>query len=349
MVVIAPDEFGDYKIITHYDKEDITDIRDVEYKNLNSNNAFSMNICNDYDESYPDNISRKVLVSKADILNDNLKILKFYLRSKERNGCSEETIDNYRLHISTFLYTNIVALKDISAVDIYKYLDRYKLSHNISNNTLDNIRRVLNGFFNYLEEEDFILKSPCRKIHRIKGEEIIKAPFTEEAIELLRDICPTIRELALVDFLNSSGVRVGELIKLNRNDISLLTKEGIVFGKGGRERVIYFDAKAKVHLQKYLASRHDCNPALFVNSKAPYNRITKSGVEFIISELGRAAGVKNAYPHRFRRSLATRLLARGMPIEQVQKILGHKKIETTLIYAKVNSLDVKRNHERYCT
>ena len=345
MILISSNDIGKYTISKSFEEERLDNL---EYDS-NIMNSFTQNtnmFITELDE-YPYSIQRKVELPNHVILNTNRKILKVFLRSRVRNGCSDKTIDNYKVHLSIFLYEVIKPINEITSIDIYNYLDKYRLSHNISNNTLDNIRRVINSFFEYLEQEDVILKSPCRKIHKIKGDYVIKTPFSEEEIESIRDICPSIRELALVDFLNSSGVRVNECSKLNKEDISLSTREGIVFGKGGKERVIYFDARAKLHLERYLAERTDNLPALFVSSAKPYRRLSKHGIEYVIAELGKCAGVTSAYPHRFRRTLATRLIEKGTPIEQVQRILGHSKLETTLIYARVNQYDVKRNHERY--
>ena len=347
MILISANEQGKYSISKSFIEENLNDLNfDMDILKFMNDRESVFKLEN---FQYPGSIERRIELSKEDILNNNRRLLKIFLRSRMRNGCSNQTIDNYRTHITIFLYDVIKPIYDITSIDIYNYLDKYRLSHKISNNTLDNIRRVLNSFFEFLEEEDVIIKSPCRKIHKIKGEQIIKTPFLEEEVEMIRDVCPSMRELALVDFLNSSGVRVSECSKLNINDISLSEKEGIVFGKGGKERIIYFDARTKIHLEKYLISRKDELPALFTNTNPPIKRLSKAGIEYIISELGKAAGVANAYPHRFRRTLATRLIEKNVPIEQVQRILGHAKLETTLIYARVNQYDVKRNHERFCS
>ena len=234
-----------------------------------------------------------------------------------------------------------------NALDIRDYLVSYKKYNNVSNNTLDDMRRVFNSFFNFLEDEDYIIKNPIRKIHKIKGEKIVKTAFTEEEVELIRDACNHIRDLAMIDFLNSSGVRVSELCNLNRTDIDLDNKEGIVFGKGSKERIIYFDARTKVHLTKYLNTRNDDCAALFCTKIKPYRRLDRSGIEDLLKIIGKKAGVQGCHPHRFRRTLATRLLYKNVPIEQVQKILGHEKIETTLIYAQVNQNDVKASHQKF--
>jgi site-specific recombinase XerD len=223
----------------------------------------------------------------------------------------------------------------------------YQSNHKIKNMSMDNLRRVMNSFYNFLEEEDYIMKSPMKKIHKIKEEKIIKNPFTEDEVVLIQDACKNIREIALIDFLYITGVRVSELCQLNKEDIDFDKQEGIVFGKGAKERLIYFDARTKIHLLKYLKTRKDDNEALFVTSDAPYTRLTKNGIEYLVRIIGERANVEKCHPHRFRRTLATRMIDRGVPIEQVQNILGHTKIEATLIYAQVNQGNVKMSHSKF--
>lgn len=312
----------------------------LDVKNLIRNNTY-------IDNYYPGAIVRDTRLSNADIIKTNKAILTKFLEIKRLEGRSKSTLYGYKLAIKYLIYDIIKPFNEMTTIDLRDYLLRYQELHTISNSALDDKRRIISTFFKFLEEEDIILKSPANKLHKIKFCNPVKKPFEEEDIALMRDVCPTIRELSLIDFLNSSGVRVSELCALNRNDINLIEKEGIVLGKGGKERIFYIDAQTKVHLTKYLVNRHDRNPALFVASHAPYHRITKSGVEYILKEIEKASGVTDIHPHRFRRTLATRLLNKGVPIEQVQRILGHSKIETTLIYAQVNQQEVKLNHRKY--
>ena len=277
------------------------------------------------------------------------KILKQFLMAKKLEGCSAKTLESYRYSINYFLKTVNKDITKITTSDIRTYMMEYQRIREIKSITMDSMRRVFSSFFNWLEDEDIIIKSPCRKIHHIKYEKTIQKIFTEEEIERIRDACTTIRDLALIDFLNSSGVRVSELCQLNIEDIDFQLNEGIVFGKGAKERIIYFDSRTKVHLQRYLNSRIDDCPALFVNIKPPIRRLSPNGVEFIVREIGNIANVDDCHPHRFRRTLATRLIDRGVPIEQVQKILGHSKIDTTLIYAQVNQQNVKLSHSKFCS
>ena len=213
--------------------------------------------------------------------------------------------------------------------------------------TVDNVRRNMSSFFSWLEEEDYILKSPMRRIHKIKTKQPVKETITDEMIEKLRDNCTCVRDLAMIDLLYSTGIRVGELVGLNISDIDFEERECIVFGKGDKERRVYFDAKAKLHLQEYIESRTDDNPALFVTLDAPHARLKISGVEIRVRELGRKLNIDKIHPHKFRRTMATRAIDKGMPIEQVQKILGHSQIDTTMQYAIVNQNNVKVSHRRY--
>lgn len=281
------------------------------------------------------------------INNHNLKLLEEFCSIKKLEGCSINTIKGYRECIKRLSEGTGKAFDELNVNDIRAYLTNYQLMHGIKNHSMDNIRRVFSSFFNFMDEEDYILKNPMRKIHKIKSEKTVQSPFTDKEMIILQDNCMTIRELALVDFLSSTGVRVSELCQLDKSDINMKEREGIVFGKGAKERIIYFNARAEVHLERYLSLRRDDNPALFVTSNYPYNRLTKTGVEYIITRLGMRSGIEKCHPHRFRRTLATNLIDHGVPIEQVQRILGHTKIETTLIYSQVNQENVKFNHRRF--
>ena len=276
--------------------------------------------------------------------------LKDFLLAKKLEGCSFTTLKGY--HDACFLFLRTLNRDNLSTIttnDIRNYLNFYYETRNINHRTLDTLRRVLSTFFDWLQVEDYILKNPVRKIKKIKIDKTVKKAFTDEDIVLLKDACRKrpLRDLCIVDFLYSSGVRVSELCSLNITDIDLKEREGIVFGKGSKERTIYFDAQTKIHLEQYLGQRVDDDPALFVSRRYPFRRIHKNGVELLIREIGLQAGVDNCYPHRFRRTLATNLINKGVPIEQVQQILGHTKIDTTLIYAIVNQDNVKLNHKRF--
>lgn len=273
--------------------------------------------------------------------------LKMFLDAKKIEGCSERTLLYYRTTMVRFFEINLDPVRKITTECIRKYLADYQKINNCSNATVDNIRRNISSFFSWMEEEDHILKSPMHRIHKIKTKKQVKEVISDESIEKLRDSCNCPRDLAIIDLLYSTGIRVGELVNLNRNDINFEERECVVFGKGDKERRVYFDAKAKLHLQNYLKSRNDDNPALFVTLDAPHDRLKISGVEIRLRELGRKQNLERIHPHKFRRTMATRAIDKGMPIEQVQKILGHSQIDTTMQYAIVNQSNVKASHRRY--
>ena len=238
-------------------------------------------------------------------------------------------------------------IKHIITDDLRQYLDQYQRINNASKVTVDNVRRILSSYFAWLEDEDYILKSPVRRIHKVKTGKTVKEIYSDEALVIMSDNCHTIRDLAMIELLSSTGMRVGELINLNRGDVDFDNRECVVFGKGEKERKVYFDARTKIHLMNYLNSRTDSNQALFVSLLAPYNRLQISGVEIRLRSLGLELDINKVHPHKFRRTLATRAIDKGMPIEQVQQLLGHEKIETTLHYAQVDQNNVKNSHRKY--
>ena len=278
---------------------------------------------------------------------DNSEFLKLFLEAKKIEGCSERTIQYYRVTIEKMLQKITIPVRKITTEDMRDYLAGYQLVNNCSKVTVDNIRRNISSFFFWLEEENYILKSPMRRIHKIKTNKQVKETISDEDIEKLRDACKCPRDLAIIDLLYSTGMRVGELVNLNKSDVNFELRECVVLGKGGKERKVYFDAKAKLHLQEYLNARADDNPALFVTLDKPFERLKISGVEIRVRNLGRSVGLLKIHPHKFRRSMATRAIDKGMPIEQVQKILGHSQIDTTMQYAIVNQGNVKISHQKY--
>lgn len=278
---------------------------------------------------------------------ENTNFIDMFISSKEIEGCSKRTISYYREIIEDFTDSFEKSIKHIITDDIRKYLSDYKEKSNCTSVTVDNLRRVLSSFFSWLEDEDYIIKSPVRRIHRIKTAQTVKETFSDENIEKMRDRCANIRNLALVELLISTGIRVGELINLNIQDVNFEERSCIVLGKGNKQREVYFDARTKIHLLQYLNKRTDENAALFVSMKKPYNRLSISGIELIIRKLGIESDVNKVHPHKFRRTLATMAIDKGMPIEQVQKLLGHVKIETTMHYAMVNQNNVKISHRKY--
>lgn len=282
---------------------------------------------------------------KAEI--SNAEYLQMFLDAKKIEGCSERTLQYYRVTVERMLQSITTPIRKICTEEIRSYLSGYQQINGCGKVTVDNIRRNISSFFSWLEEEDYILKSPMRRIHKIKTKQPVKETISDEAIERLRDNCKCARDLAMIDLLYSTGIRVGELVNLNISEIDFEARECVVFGKGDKERRVYFDAKAKLHLQDYLRSRTDANPALFVTLDAPFDRLKISGVEIRLRELGRELNLDKIHPHKFRRTMATRAIDKGMPIEQVQKILGHSQIGTTMQYAIVNQNNVKTSHQKF--
>lgn len=275
------------------------------------------------------------------------KLLDVFIAAKRIEGCSEKSLKYYDSTIRQMLIGVCKPVREISTDNLRGYLANYQKERGSSKVTIDNMRRIFSSFFGWLEDEDYILKSPVRRIHKVKTDKPIKETFSDESLELLRDACEEIRDLAIVDLLASTGMRVGELVNLNREDINFHERECVVFGKGGNERVVYFDARTKIHLLNYLGSREDNNPALFVSLTLSRERLLIGGVETRLREIGKRADMQRVHPHKFRRTLATRAIDKGMPIEQVQRLLGHVKIDTTMHYAMVNQTNVKNSHRKY--
>ena len=310
----------------------------------------------DMDEYLTANQSQKlqrVLVTRLtkqvktinNLSNDNY--LSMFLNAKKIEGCSERTLAYYKTTVEKLLDDVNDPIRKVTTDDIREYLAGYQSINNCSKTTIDNIRRNISSFFTWLEEEDYIIKSPMRRIHKIKTTKTVKEVISDEEIEKMRDKCRSLRDLAIIDLLYSTGIRIGELVRLNIDDIDFEERECIVFGKGDKERRVYFDAKTKIHLMGYINSRSDANPALFVTLDAPYDRLRISGVEIRLRRLGRELGINKVHPHKFRRTMATRAIDKGMPIEQVQRLLGHSQIDTTMHYAIVNQTNVKVSHRKF--
>ncbi len=278
---------------------------------------------------------------------NNTDILDRFIASKEIEGCSTRTLNYYRDNINKMLDTVNLPINEITTEILRNYLSDYKSNSNAGMVTIDNIRRTLSSFFAWLENEDYIVKSPVRRIHKVKTTRRVKETLTDENLEKLRDTCSNVRDLAILELLISTGMRVGELIRLNISDINFQERSCIVLGKGNSEREVYFSAKSKMYIKKYLETRTDNNEALFVSLIKPYNRLGISGIEILIRNLGKEANIKKVHPHKFRRTMATMAIDKGMPIEQVQKLLGHIKIDTTMHYAMVNQNNVKISHRKY--
>lgn len=279
--------------------------------------------------------------------DDNPKLIDAFVAAKRIEGCSEKTLKYYRTTIETMVISIDKGIRHIQTEDLRSYLTDYQSKNQSSRVTIDNIRRILSSFFSWLEDEDYILKSPVRRIHKVKTATNIKETYTDEDLEKMRDNCAELRDLAMIDMLASTGMRIGEMVLLNKADINFNERECVVFGKGDKERIVYFDARTKIHLQNYIDSRTDDNPALFITLRSPHERIKIGGIESRLREMGKRLDIPKVHPHKFRRTLATMAIDKGMPIEQLQQLLGHKRIDTTLQYAMVKQSNVKLAHKKY--
>ncbi len=279
--------------------------------------------------------------------NENETLTASFISAKRIEGCSEKTLAYYENTISVTLSQIDKNLKQLTTDDLRLYLTEYQEKHSSSRVTIDNIRRILSSFFSWLEDEGYIFKSPIRRIHKVKTDKVIKETYTDEELETLRDNSPTVRDLAIIDMLASTGMRIGEMVLLNKADINFAERECKVLGKGNKERIVYFDARTKIHLLQYLKSRTDENEALFVSLRKPSERITIGGIESRLRKFGHNLNIHKVHPHKFRRTLATMAIDKGMPIEQLQRLLGHQRIDTTLQYAMVKQSNVKLAHKKF--
>ena len=290
----------------------------------------------------------EVIGAKVKPEEDNSNdLIAMFIAAKRIEGCSGKTLKYYRTTIDAMVSSLGKSVRHILTEDLRTYLTEYQSKNQSSRITIDNIRRILSSFFSWLEYEDYIVKSPVRRIHKVKTASSIKETYSDEELERMRDNCEEIRDLAMIDMLASTGMRVGEMVLLNRDDINFAERECVVFGKGDKERIVYFDARAKLHLQEYLDSRTDENPALFVTLRSPHERMQIGGIEYRLREMGRRLNIQKVHPHKFRRTLATMAIDKGMPIEQLQRLLGHQRIDTTLQYAMVKQSNVKTAHRKY--
>lgn len=285
--------------------------------------------------------------AKENVSEDKTDYTELFLAAKRIEGRSEKSLTYYKLTIDKMLTSIDKPVKHITTDDLRSYLADYQKEHSSSKVTIDNIRRILSSFFGWLEDEDYIVKSPVRRIHKVKTGKTVKETYSDEVLELMRDSCTELRDLAMIDMLASTGMRVGEMVLLNQDDINFDERECVVFGKGDKERIVYFDARTKMHLKAYLDSRNDDNPALFVSLTSSHNRMKIGGIEVRLRKIGNELGIPKVHPHKFRRTLATMAIDKGMPIEQLQQLLGHQRIDTTLQYAMVKQSNVKLAHRKY--
>lgn len=326
-----------------------TIIKEIEQKLLRYLDNAQMEMLHRTLKSCLDNVT---FIMQEDSIQDifeysNMELIDKFIVSKEIEGCSKRTTQYYKSTLVMLENRTDIHFTHMTTDHLRTYLTDYQKINNCSKVSIDNIRRNLSSFFSWLEEENYILKSPMKRIHKIKTDKVIKETLSDEALECLRDSCDNLRDLAIIDLLASTGMRVGELVNINIEDIDFENRECVVFGKGNKERPVYFDARTKIHLKNYLKSRTDDNPALFVSLDKPFNRLQISGVEIRLRNLGRRLGIHRVHPHKFRRTVATRAIDKGMPIEQVQSLLGHSQIDTTMHYAMVNQNNVKESHRKF--
>ena len=274
-------------------------------------------------------------------------LIDLFIDAKKVEWCSLRTLLYYKMIIYNVLDNINMSIEEVTTEELRNYLSHYKEEKNCSLITIDNVRRVLSSFFWRLEEEDHIIKSPVRKIHKVKTQKVVKSTYTDENVETMRDNCNNVRNLSIIELLFITWIRVWELVNLNKYDINFEERSCIVLWKGNKEREVYFDARTKLHLQRYLEERKDRNAALFVSERKPHQRLTISAIELIVRKIWKKANIDNSYPHKFRRTIATRAIDKWMPIEQVQVLLGHRKIDTTLQYAMVNQNNVRNSHKRF--
>lgn len=273
------------------------------------------------------------------------KAYQIYMVTKKIEGRSDGTLRLYRLYLEHMFNTIGKQVEDISANDIRLYLYQLRETGNISDRTLNNRRVIINTFFDWCCKEGYIKNNPCTNINAIKYEIKLREPFTELEMEVIRNSCKSLKEKALIEFLFSTGCRVSELCGVRLDDVNYVTKEVKLFGKGKKHRISYINAKAEIALKEYLASRNDPTEYLFVSDKHPHDKLTTAAIEKILRNLGKRTGMK-IYPHRFRHTFATVALNRGMPLAEVQCVLGHSSIDTTLIYAKISQDSVAKNHKK---
>ena len=296
--------------------------------------------------------------------SEDEEALRMFFISKRVAGCTDRTLKYYQLTIEAFLMFIQKPIKDIGTNDTRYYLAVKKERDRNSDVNINNIRRVLSSFFGWLLREEYIPKNPMLRIDVIRVEKRKKKAFTDIEIERLRAAVQPMyltekrkaektkqlqiaRMNAFVELMLSTGARITEVVNLNRQDVQ--GDEVTVYGKGKKERVVYLNAKAKIAIDRYLSLREDTEEPLFVSVDHPHARLLSSAHRINLKMLGRFAQINDVHPHRFRRTAATLALNRGMPIEQVQKMLGHENIETTTLYAIASEEALKMNHKKYVT
>lgn len=278
--------------------------------------------------------------------DDNDKIRKQFIASMRLEGKSEKTLVQYNRAIMKMIEFISKPFTKIQTNDIRFYLSNYQATRGVSKRTLDNERRFLSAFFSWLTIEEIIQKNPMLRIKKVKQDKVIKKPFSDIEVEKLRLNCKNKKEKALVEFMLSTGCRVSEISNVDLNDVNFETGECIVFGKGNKERTVYISNKSMYYIKDYIESRKKSSTALFTGKFG--KRLSKAAIENTVRMIGKRAGVLKVHPHRFRRTFATNALNKGMPIQHVQRLLGHKNMDTTMLYCQIDEDCIKMEHKRVC-
>lgn len=268
-----------------------------------------------------------------------------FVSAKQIEGRSEKTVERYRYIITRFMNDTKVPTRSITVFHLRKYLNELK-GRGLSDSTLEGIREVFSSYFNWLQKENLIEINPCSNLGAIKCQKKVKVAYTEVDLEMLKMHCKRPRDKAIICFLLSTGCRVSEMTQLNRDDVDLRNRECKVLGKGNKERIVYIDQVTAMTLNEYLKSRKDDHPALFIGKGT--ERLKPSGIRLMLKNIQEDAHIEGTvHPHRFRRTLATNLIHHGMPIQEVARILGHEKLDTTMKYVCLNDTDIKYSYNKY--
>ena len=280
-------------------------------------------------------------------VNNIMDKVKLYLACKKLDGLSESTLNSYQRILYKFSRVMQKDLETIDVMDIRVYLAMHTKS-GLKNSSIATLISVLKSFFVWLENEEYLKKSPMRKIRNIKTNKYIRKALTPEELEMLRDACLSQRDKAIVEFFYSTGCRLDEAQQLDKKHIDWSTGKITVLGKGKKERIVFLNAKSKVHLWKYIELRSDNNDALFVCERQPHGKLGRRTFQTIFNELGKRAGInKDVYPHLIRHTMATNMLNNGASLAEVQKYLGHTSPASTQIYAQLDNEVMQQSHKKH--
>ena len=288
-----------------------------------------------------ENYDMRILSGWAEETDDCLEC---YIAARSVECRSPKTLERYRYVIGKLMDYAKVTTRRITVYHLRSFLAAEK-ERGIADSSLEGYREVFTAYFNWLQRENLIERNPTSNLGVVKCAKKEKQTYSEVDIEKLNRCCKKIRDRAIIAFLQSTGCRISEMTGLNRDAVNLDALECVVHGKGNKERVVYLSEVAGMLLREYLESREDACPALFVNRCE--ERINPGGVRFVLNTIAKEAGVAHVHPHKFRRTLATELCRHGMPIQEVGKLLGHDKIDTTMQYVVLSNDGIKTSYRRY--